>query len=250
MGPKSKKKPKDTMESKTEIESVTSQSEGEEETTVNQDPPLPTAVSVEAAQTDTGTAEDSQEIGSASEQPMVKIPAAQLKMMQDLINALQATNPILAAAAMATETPASTSQQTDSSRNKFNTKNLKIEKFNPESQKGLIDYGFGRWLEQFDRELSFEFKIQGVTPDEELKKMTLYRFMRGRAANYTRQMASTFVSYSYEQVTKKLRENYMRIMSREKKNGLIQWTKRKEGEEADEYMARLITIADSMPENY
>ena len=142
-----------------------------------------------------------------------------------------------------------TSDPNQHSTRKFSTKNIRLEKFDPDHKLYLIDSGIKRWLERFDSELEFELKEQQIRlPNDELKKVVLFRFLKGRAQDYTTESSREFKAMTYEQVKTHLTNYFTRHLSQAKKNGMIQWTKRRENELADSYMGRLVTIADSMPE--
>ena len=83
-------------------------------------------------------------------------------------------------------TPSNTSGPNQHSTKKFSTKNIRLEKFDPDHKLYLIDSGIKRWLERFDNELEFELKEQQIQlPNDELKKVVLFRFLKGRAQDYT-----------------------------------------------------------------
>lgn len=172
---------------------------------------------------------------------MVTIPADELESLRKLAS-IVSSNQLLSIAASATQ-----SEQAKQKK-KFSLKNIKIEKFAPEKNKQLVDHGITRWLQQFNREIDFELRIQDADIDDETRKMTLYRFMSGKAATFVRQMATSFDSMSYDEVQHKLKEKYKKTVSADKRLRMISNCKRKEGEDFDEYLTRMITIADSMPE--
>ena len=208
----------------------------------SQHTPLPQPISVTSQThgTDPEPDENSPATNTHQAPRLVTIPETELAALQQLANAVRAGDFLARMGHIPTNDPGKVRT--------FSTKNIKIEKFCPDTQRNLIDYGLTRWLEHFNRELEFELKAQHFPHDDEIKKMTLFRFMKGKAADYTRQMARTFQDMTYPEVETQLKEKYTRIMSREKRDQLIQLRKRKDGEESDEYLSRLITIADSMPE--
>ena len=215
-----------------------SQSEASDQESANHETPgLAQPISVAPTRDD----QNRNSSGTTGMPNLVTIPAEELQMLRDIANAVRAGRTL--AARSSTESSGSQNGST-----KFSTKNMKIEKFDPESNKRLMDYGLTRWLEQFNRELEFEFKAQSVEDDEDIKKMTLYRYMKGKAATYVRQMAATFSDMTYCEVQNQLKEKYKKNISVDKRQRMIANCRRHEGEDGDDYLTRLITIADSMPE--
>jgi hypothetical protein len=196
---------------------------------------IPPVISIESTRTET---EENDQNNPESRPRMVTIPEDELKVLRQLAGALRTGQPL--------SQPAGTTESQKPKR--LSTKNIKIEKFSPDRKRYLVDYGLSRWMEQFDRELDFEFRSQGVVEDDDTRKMALFRYMDGKAADYARQMAASFDNMNYAEVQNNLRERFQRKVSKESRDAMIQHKRRWEKEEPDEYLARLITTADSMPD--